>query len=318
MACTTEMLRLIFGDVTLGVAGEGFHYIFSYAKGALESLVCAGREWLYRPVMPTFWRALTDNDRGSHFHLKSGMWLAADAFIAPVGVRVAVDGQEIPLPIAPDNNRFGCDERAQRVAITFAYETVTRPAAQVEVTYAVAAGGKMTVTCVYHGQEGLPELPVFGLRLIMPTAADGYRYEGLSGETYPDRMAGAARGVFEVKGLPVTPYLVPQDCGMHMHSEWVEITRSTSLANTDRARRACTLRIVREGEPFAFSCLPYTAMELESATHHEELPPVRRTVLCLYGAVRGVGGIDSWGTDVEDACRVSAQGDLAFSFAIEP
>ena len=28
-----------------------------------------------------------------------------------------------------------------------------------------------------------------------------------------------------------------------------------------------------------------------AATHHEELPPVRRTVLCLYGAVRGVGGI---------------------------
>jgi hypothetical protein len=27
----------------------------------------------------------------------------------------------------------------------------------------------------------------------------------------------------------------------------------------------------------------------ENATHHEELPPARRTVLCVYGAVRGVG-----------------------------
>ena len=41
-----------------------------------------------------------------------------------------------------------------------------------------------------------------------------------------------------------------------------------------------------------FSCLPYTASEIENATHHEELPPARRTVLCVYGAVRGVGGID--------------------------
>ena len=45
-----------------------------------------------------------------------------------------------------------------------------------------------------------------------------------------------------------------------------------------------------------FVCLPYTASEIENALHHEELPPARRTVLCVYGAVRGVGGIDSWGS----------------------
>ena len=38
-----------------------------------------------------------------------------------------------------------------------------------------------------------------------------------------------SEGVYEVKGLPVTPYLVPQDCGMHMDSDWVEICRSTGL-----------------------------------------------------------------------------------------
>ena len=44
-----------------------------------------------------------------------------------------------------------------------------------------------------------------------------------------------------------------------------------------------------------------------NATHHEELPPARRTVLCIYGAVRGVGGIDSWGSDVEEAYHISAE-----------
>ena len=69
--------------------------------------------------------------------------------------------------------------------------------------------------------------------------------------------------------------------------------------------------------PFAFSCLPYTAEELENAMHHEELPPARRTVLCVYGAVRGVGGINSWGADVEEAYHLSAEEDMAFSFNIE-
>ena len=131
-------------------------------------------------------------------------------------------------------------------------------------------------------------------------------------------MAGAVHGVYDVEGLPVTPYLVPQECGMHMESDWVEVTRDTSLSNADRARYASHLRIAKVDKPFAFSCLPYTALELENATHQEELPPARRTVLCLYGAVRGVGGIDSWGTDVESAYHIDAQGEIAFSFAVEP
>ena len=69
--------------------------------------------------------------------------------------------------------------------------------------------------------------------------------------------------------------------------------------------------------PFAFSCLPYTALELESATHQEELPPARRTVVCILGAVRGVGGIDSWGSDVEKDYHIDGETDIAFAFRLE-
>ena len=102
---------------------------------------------------------------------------------------------------------------------------------------------------------------------------------------------------------------------MHMNTQWVEVQRSTQLAN-HVAPAASSLKIAMDDKPFAFSCLPYTAEELENATHHEELPPARRTVLCVYGAVRGVGGIDSWGSDVEEAYHVSAQEDHEFSFNI--
>ena len=42
----------------------------------------------------------------------------------------------------------------------------------------------------------------------------------------------------------------------------------------------------------------------------------RRTVLCVYGAVRGVGGIDSWGSDVEAAYHIDAESDISYSFVI--
>ena len=316
MDCTFKALRIVYGDYTLGVHGKGFDYIFSYSQGGLESVIKNGYEWLYRCPKPTFWRALTDNDRGSSFHIKSGSWLAADMFIGCTNVEVITDGVSQGKPCAPDNNRYGGDVPADNVVVKFEYNTVTTPATTVEVIYDVNSEGRITVKVSYKGVKGLPQLPVFGLRFIMPTLADKYMYEGLSGETYPDRMAGATHGVYEVDDLSLTPYLVPQECGMRMETDWVEITRHTSLNNSRKDNSKQVLKIEKADKPFAFSCLPYTASEIENAMHHEELPPARRTVLCVYGAVRGVGGIDSWGSDVEADYHISAEEDITYSFVI--
>lgn len=317
MDCTNrKSLRVTYGDFTLGVHGEGFDYIFSYAQGGLESIVKNGYEWLYRCPKPTFWRALTDNDRGSKFQIKSGSWLAADMFMDCKDIEVIMDGISQGKPCAPGNNRYGGDVDAKEIIVTYTYETITNPSTTVNVTYTVKETGKIMVEVHYAGVKGLPQLPAFGMRFIMPTIADKYIYKGLSGETYPDRKAGAVEGVYEIKNLSLTPYLVPQECGMRMDTEWVEVTRHTNLDNSRKDISAQTLRIEKTKQAFAFSCLPYTAAEIENATHHEELPPARRTVLCIYGAVRGVGGIDSWGSDVENAYHISAEEDITYSFAI--
>ena len=41
MECTSK-LRIVYGDYTLGVHGEGFDYVFSYSQGGLESVVKNG------------------------------------------------------------------------------------------------------------------------------------------------------------------------------------------------------------------------------------------------------------------------------------
>lgn len=324
MDCTnknTGKMRIVYGDVTCGIHGNGFDYIFSYATGGPESLVKDGKEWLYRTPRPTFWRATTDNDRGNGFSVKSGMWLGADMFQKCIGIRMSVDGNEVENFKAPENNCYSNAEYVERVEFTFTYETITVPVTTVDVAYTVTSDGKISVNVHYHGQKGLPELPVFGMRFVMPTKAEGYAYEGVSGETYPDRMEGGIPGHYQVEGLPVTPYLVPQECGMHMDTEAVTVYRSSTLNNVDLQsgkqveKNGLTFRAM--GDKFAFSCLPYTAEELENATHHEELPPERRTVLCICGAVRGVGGIDSWGSDVEDGYHINAEADIEFGFVIE-
>ena len=222
-----EKLRVVYGDFTLGVHGAGFSYIFSYARGGLESIVKDGYEWLFRCPKPTFWRALTDNDRGSKFHIKSGNWLAADMFIDCQDITVITDGT-VQNYKAPDNNSYGGDVPANEVTVRYLYKTISVPATTVIVSYTVNPSGKIKVDVHYDGKKDLPELPVFGMRFIMPTLAEKYIYKGLSGETYPDRKAGAQQGVFEVTDLSLTPYIVPQECGMRMDTEWLEVTRRTS------------------------------------------------------------------------------------------
>lgn len=310
--------RIVIGDVTIGIQGQDFAYIFSVGMGGMESLYKDGKEWLYRAPRPAFWRAATDNDRGNGFVFRSAVWSAVDRFVRCVKVTARMDEQEISMPPAPENNKYNGDETCDRFEISYTYETPTVPVTEVTVSYLVESDGRIHVQVDYLGKQGLPELPVLGLRFLMPTAAEGYTYEGLSGETYPDRMAGGIPGVYEVQGLPVTPYMVPQDCGMHMQTKWLEIVRKTSLDNTDRGERSSRLKITaEEGKHFAFSCLPYTAQELENAMHHEELPPARRTVVSILGAVRGVGGINSWGADVEDAYHISGEQDITYGFWID-
>lgn len=312
-----KKLHIVYGDGTLGVHGADFSYIFSYQTGGMESLKIAGKEWLYRTPRPTFWRALTDNDRGSRFQLRSGMWLAADMFMNCADIKITVDDKEIGLLKAPENNGFTNLETADKVRAAFIYETITVPVTKVETAYEVTADGKIRVDVHYYGKEGLPELPVFGMRFIMPTAAVSYEYEGLSGETYPDRKAGGVPGVYKVEGLPVTKYLVPQDCNVHMDTKWLKVYRNTTLNNADKEKESFGLcfQAAKDSE-FAFSCIPYTAEELENATHQEELPPVRRTVVSILGAVRGVGGINSWGAEPETEYHIDAQKDIQYSFYI--
>ena len=310
--------RIVIGDVTIGIQGQDFAYIFSVGMGGMESLYKDGKEWLYRAPRPAFWRAATDNDRGNGFVFRSAVWSAADRFVRCVKVTARMDEQEISMPPAPENNKYNGDETCDRFEISYTYETPTVPVTEVTVSYLVESDGRIHVQVDYLGKQGLPELPVLGLRFLMPTAAEGYTYEGLSGETYPDRMAGGIHGVYEVQGLPVTPYMVPQDCGMHMQTKWLEIVRKTSLDNTDRGERSSRLKITaEEGKHFAFTCLPYTAQELENALHQEELPPARRTVLSVLGAVRGVGGIDSWGADMEAPYHISGEQNISYGFWIE-
>ena len=161
------------------------------------------------------------------------------------------------------------------------------PGALVEMTYTVEAQGALQVEAVYHAVPGAPELPCFGVKFETTAPVVRTCWTGLSGETYPDRYKG---GVF----------------GLHMDTQQVCL----QLANGK------TLTIEQTGEAFAFSALPNTAQQIEAAQHLCELPETGRTSITVLGAARGVGGIDSWGTDVEAPYHVNGEQQHSVSLRI--
>ena len=305
-------MEIVFGDLSLGVRKGGAEYIFAYNTGGLESLRKGSREFVFRRPDLAFWRATTDNDRGCGFSARSSVWMGADRFFKVENYSVTADGTLLRWDelIAPANNSLIDSplRKASSVSIRFAYSTVTKPEAEVFVTYSLSEEGSgLRVDYEYRGTEGLPGLPVCGLRFTLPFPVDSFDWEGLSGETYPDRMWGAQEGVFHHEGAEICPYVMPQEYGMHM--------RTRRLTMHVRKDSLSVSAVTDEG--FNFSLLPNSPHELENAWHNIELPAYRRSYLTIAAAVRGVGGIDSWGSDVGERWQIDSAGTYRTSFVIE-
>lgn len=303
-------MEIVFGDYSLGIRKSDVSYIFSYSAGGLDSLKKGGGEYLYRVPHLAFWRATTDNDRGSGFSKKSAMWMGADLFSTTVDFSMTVDGTELDYAALTE----GVDalfksplRNAKKASITFNYLTATSPHARVSVTYSCKEDEKgLRVDYTYTGTEGLPSLPLCGLRFTLPFVASAFEWDGLSGETYPDRMEGAVEGHYIENGLPVCPYAMCQEYGMHMKTQKLLV----------RAKgRKLEVRAVDENG-FNFSLLGNSPHEMEAAYHPYELAQPVRSYLTIAAAVRGVGGIDSWRSDVQPPYRLDAASSYSTSFIL--
>ncbi len=284
-------LTIVYGDVNIGVMGEGFKVLFSRQEGSIVSLVYGGKEWIARPLMPVYWRATTDNDKGNKFSVKSALWHGAGRF--------------------PYYSNENCEveEKEERIKVTYTYELSTVPKAVTQVSYEVDGNGSIQVRTLFKGQEGLPELPAFGMRLIIPETAKKFTWYGRGPEeNYCDRNEGARLGIYEdTPDNNLSRYLVPQECGNRTGVRWLKVSDMKGHSIGFRA----------SGKAFDASVLSYTAEELESAAHREELSAPRYTVVNILGAMRGVGGDDSWGAAVYPEYCISGEKDITTEFIIE-
>lgn len=283
-------VNVVIGDVNIGVHGESFSAIFSLKMASLTSLKYAGKEMIEQAPTPQFWRALTDNDWGNQTGFEMSEWYAASLGRKCIG--------------------FNVQDEKTHATISFDYALALDSAVKLKVSYTVYADGRIKVCSSYQGVTGLPDMPIFGVSFKM--SADYHELDWYANgpvENYVDRANGARLGVFRNKvSANVAAYATPQESGNRTGVRRVDVTNSEGIG----------IRISSTDKPIECNISPYTAFELENASHHYELPAIHYTVVTIAGKQMGVGGDDSWGAPVHEEYRINAEKEIYFEFMIEP
>ncbi|MEH7082021.1 glycoside hydrolase family 2 TIM barrel-domain containing protein [Neobacillus drentensis] len=281
-------LRVVEGDVNIGVHGRDFTILFSKQAGSLVSLNYAGKEMIALPPAPLFWRATTDNDRGYSQGFHSGLWYAASLTRRCVAIDLKNDKGQ--------------------VTVAFTYKLSISEEVVVKISYTVFADGSVRVKSVYYGANHLPQMPIFAVSFKVPADYDQLEWYAMGPEeNYSDRAMGARLGIFKNQVSDnLSGYVMPQESGNRTGVRRVSVTNKQGQG----------IKISAADEPLECNFSPYTAFELENAQHHYELPNVHYTVVTVAGKQMGVGGDDSWGAPVHDEHLIHADKDMEFEFVI--
>jgi len=282
-------LRVVHGDVNIGVHGRDFKVMFSKGSGSMVSLNYAGNEMIALPPVPVFWRATTDNDRGFSQSFHSGPWYAASLARKCVNIQV--------------------EEDKNQVSVAFTYKFSIHNEIEVKTTYTVYPDGSVCIKSAYKGAENLPQMPIFAVSFKVP--ADFHHLEWYAmgpEENYSDRAMGAKLGIFKNKVQDnLSGYVMPQESGNRTGVRRVKVTNDAGQG----------IRISSVSDPVECNVSPYTAFELENANHVYELPTVHYTVITVAGKQMGVGGDDSWGAPVNKEHLIQADQNMEFNFMIQ-
>lgn len=285
---------IVEGDYNVGIHGNNFEIIFSRVFGCLVSVKYGGNEFIYHPkqsLMPSFWRAPVDNDKGHQAQSRMAQWKIASLY-------------------ATCESQF-FEETTTGLKAEFKYNHNTTPASFSTVTYFVNSHGEIDVEMRYEGFEGLADMFKFGMDLSIPADFENLTWRGFGpNETYADREFGALYGTFSNKVIDNMPnYVMPQACGNHTGVRYAKVTN-------ELGQGICIT--TNPEQPLSFSALPYASHELEFATHNYELPEIHKTVLSINLKEMGVGGDDSWGARPEVMFDLPSTQSYKLKFTIKP
>jgi beta-galactosidase len=251
--------------------GKAFSVVFDRKSGNIVSYVVNGNQLLNNGPAANFWRAPTDNDFGNGMNQSSAVWRKA--------------GEHRTLEKL---HRTRINDQTVQVTAEYALPDVR---SHCRMTYTILGTGDLIIQDDFTTSAGdLPELPRFGLSMILPKEFEKISFCGRGPlENYSDRKSASDVGVYSsTVSEQFFPYVSPQESGNKTDVRWAAFTNDSGVG------------LLAVGMPLLnFSALHNSVEDLTQESrgtrHPTDLPKREEVYLNLDLAQRGVGGDDSWG-----------------------
>lgn len=273
---------------SLIITGKPFQAVFDRNTGILTAYNYKGTELIRKGPAPNFWRASTDNDKGTQLPIRCAAWKEAGS------LRRLLD--------------FSIEEEKDKVVLTQLFEIPTTQPSICKLVYVVYGDGLIRIQGELVPGDNLPEIPEFGMLLLLDEAFENFSWYGKGPqENYWDRSSGARIGIYSgTVREQLTPYLKPQECGNKTEVRWASFTNRQGAG------------ITISGAPVVeVNALPYTPLELEKASHLHQLPGSDKIAVRVNYRQMGVGGDDSWGARTHPEFTLYSNRSYCYSFSLK-
>jgi beta-galactosidase len=244
---------------------------FSKRNGTLDNYMYKDKRMLWSGPQPDFWRAPTDNDFGNRMPEICNVW------------RTAGNNKTLKsFDVQSENGKA-------TVVVEYRLNDVSSP---YTVTYTVSSGGTVRVKAAWKaGREGLPEIPRFGMQMLLPAAFDNFACYGRGPwENYSDRNTASFIGIY---GSPVAEqsfdYVRPQENGNRTDVRWLTLTNGDGFGLRIKGLQPLSVKVAHNPA----NDLDFGVTKKNS--HPCEIVPRQAIYLNVDYLQRGVGGDDSWG-----------------------
>lgn len=275
-------------DVTT-ISGSDFNYIFDNKNGSIKSMIVQAHSLLHEGLFPDFWRAPTSKDIGRNTPEKLGVW-------KNVQQQREVKSFDVKQ-ISPDTIQISTKSTFKSVASDF------------DVTYKVSSDGAIHVQVYFKkGNTTLPELPRFGMRMVMNGDYKIMAWYGRGPfESYVDRNTAAFIDRYQGNVMDqYTPYVVPQENGNKTDVRWASWVNEAGNG------------IKIEGDvPLSIGAHHYHEQDLEISSHINEVAMKNIVEVHIDLEQMGVGADQSWGAYPYDQYRL-LKNEYAYGFVVRP
>lgn len=262
-------------------------------RNQLYSIKVGGEELLQQPMRLNFWRALTDNDRGTRAGSRLGCW------------RDAGDTPGIFNNTKWSIENYKILDEGKKVVVTSGATVCTQPESKATVVYTITSKG-MEIDMQFYPDDTLPEIPEVSLLFELPKDFENVTYLGNGPEeNYIDRCNGVKVGLYNTTVNDMwVDYLKPQECGNRTGVRYATIVGDKKIFS-----------LVAEPSMELNVC-HYLPKEVENTWHAKDLPEYDKTVVRCIARQQGVGGYDSWGAHCNDKYKNKTSKTYRLKFQI--